>query len=780
MLPLLKNFSDLLRARWLGQLTDGPLVDRDAAEKMLERSRVPAVLMLMLVWVTAAVVLILSWNRQYDFENWQIGRMAPRSVSANNDFEYEDKAKTEAARETARNGVPEYYRPEVDSILDRVDMLLRFCVVADGKKAASGKAAAGTSPSAPDKKTVPAAAPSGTGSADPGYVVEPALASALADAYRRKDDHRKFMADLKAMLENGIVADHPRKNDGVPFRIVGREGNFTAGYFNTIDHCSRVLAAELLPKASPTQLEKFGALLKKLIGEQGNLRKDEAVTEAERRRAAATVKKVMVTWKKGDTLIRKGEEFTRKASDSIRADRERSANTMWGNVLQRVGWSFFVMLGGVFFICFVSKNIRRDNLRILLAGLTIALALAANYLSIIVFEDYLMREISVLDTRLLRLAIPVAFCAAVLSVVLDLRTAVCAGGIVAVISALMVTPYRALELALIWTVISSGVALAVRDVGNYRSFFMRTMLTALALTWALNWYDVFFHGDKAPLYPLFKAVFWTILAASVLCAILALMTIFVLEQLFNLSTDMALMMLSDYNNPLLKDLRSRAGGTMSHSLAVATLAEDGARAIGANPVRARAGALFHDIGKLVNTEYFTENNPVSSRLHDRISPEESSRIIRGHVAEGVALARKKRLCRFIRDVITTHHGDDLVLSFYKKAQEQSKESGKPVLEEQFRYRGEPPRTKEESIISLADACEAASRSLKEPTPERIDALVGDIIGKRFVNGMLRKSSLSAAELDKLREAFTKTLSNNMHVRIAYPDEPADNGRSGKC
>ena len=253
---------------------------------------------------------------------------------------------------------------------------------------------------------------------------------------------------------------------------------------------------------------------------------------------------------------------------------------------------------------------------------------------------------------------------------------------------------------------------------------------------------------------------------------LALLMIFVLELLFNLSTDMALMVLGQSNHPLLERMTREAGGTMSHATSVAVIAEDAARAIGANPLRAKVGALFHDIGKLADPKYFTENNPESSRLHDRLTPEESSRIIRAHVTDGIELARQHRLCRFIRSVISTHHGDDLVRSFYVKAQEKSKKTGAPVREEDFRYHGRPPRNKEEGIISLADACEAASRSLKDPTPEKIDAMVHGIFQGRFAGGMLRDCRLTAEELDKLQKSFIVTLTCMMRGRIAYPEAVA--------
>ena len=220
-------------------------------------------------------------------------------------------------------------------------------------------------------------------------------------------------------------------------------------------------------------------------------------------------------------------------------------------------------------------------------------------------------------------------------------------------------------------------------------------------------------------------------------------------------------------------MKREAPGTMAHSMAVATLSEDAARAIGANALAAKAGALFHDIGKLVMPQYFTENNPDSALQHLNLNPQMSSIIIRDHVKEGLLLARRYRLCREVRDIIATHHGDDLVRYFYNKMLENAKHDGSapPVLESQFRYSGEPPRGVEATIVSLADACEAASRSLEHPTPERLRELVDRIFLGRFQGGQLRRSLMPLADLEKVRESFIATLSSARHGRVSY-DTPA--------
>ena len=201
-----------------------------------------------------------------------------------------------------------------------------------------------------------------------------------------------------------------------------------------------------------------------------------------------------------------------------------------------------------------------------------------------------------------------------------------------------------------------------------------------------------------------------------------------------------------------------------------------ARAIGANPLKAKAGALFHDIGKLSMPQYFTENNIDTANQHIDLNPQMSSLIIRDHVKEGLALARKYRLCRTIRDAIDQHHGDGLVQFFYNKALEESRKNGAPVLESQFRYTGKPPQDKEMAIISLADACEAASRSLDKPSAAKIEALVSDIFRQRYRDGQLNEANITLADLDKVRQSFVNTLISMKHGRIAYQKESPANGQ----
>ena len=276
-------------------------------------------------------------------------------------------------------------------------------------------------------------------------------------------------------------------------------------------------------------------------------------------------------------------------------------------------------------------------------------------------------------------------------------------------------------------------------------------------------------------------------AAAILTGVVTAMVVSgalpMLEAAFRITTDMSWLEMADRNHPLLLRLSLEAPGTWHHSDVVADLAEVAANKIGADGTMCRACAYFHDIGKLVKPNYFSENIVGDDNPHDDLAPTMSALIIIAHVKEGVDLALKYGLNQRIIDVIQQHHGTSLVAYFYKRAiqqQQDAREGGKimnireedipEVREESFRYSGPKPQFKESGIISLADAVESASRSLEKPTPQKIEQLVNDIINRRISEGQLDECDLTLRELKIIAETFRFTIQNMLHTRIKYPKD----------
>ncbi|MEQ3655720.1 MAG: HDIG domain-containing metalloprotein [Dokdonia sp.] len=241
--------------------------------------------------------------------------------------------------------------------------------------------------------------------------------------------------------------------------------------------------------------------------------------------------------------------------------------------------------------------------------------------------------------------------------------------------------------------------------------------------------------------------------------------IYVYEKVFGLVSDVSLLELSDTNTKLLKRLADQAPGTFHHSLNVANLSEAAANEIGANAMLVRVGALYHDIGKMINPTDFTENQPTGINSHEDLSPRESAKIIIGHVINGIEIARKNNLPDRVIDFIRTHHGTSTVYYFYRKA----KELDESVSPSDFRYPGPLPFSKETAILMMADSVEAASKSLKNPTSTLIDEFVEKIIKKQMDEGQFLNADITFKEIQVIKKVLKRKLNNIYHLRIEYPE-----------
>lgn len=245
----------------------------------------------------------------------------------------------------------------------------------------------------------------------------------------------------------------------------------------------------------------------------------------------------------------------------------------------------------------------------------------------------------------------------------------------------------------------------------------------------------------------------------------------IFEMAFDLVTDVTLLEYSDLNHPLLKRMIVEAPGTYHHSLVVSTLAESACEAIGANALLARVGCYFHDIGKIARAEYFTENESrKSGSRHEKLTPTMSCLIIMSHVKEGIELGRRHKLRKPILDFIPEHQGTGVIYYFYKKAVDHS-EPNEEILADDFRYPGPKPQSRETAVALLSDSTEAASRSLRDPTPESIQQLVRKIINDKFIDGQLDECNLTLRDLHKIQESFIHNLMAIFHTRVKYPEKP---------
>ena len=258
------------------------------------------------------------------------------------------------------------------------------------------------------------------------------------------------------------------------------------------------------------------------------------------------------------------------------------------------------------------------------------------------------------------------------------------------------------------------------------------------------------------------------MGAAMISALLAIGILPVLESVFNLATPMKLMELSNPNQPLLRRLLLEAPGTYHHSIIVANLAEAAAEAIGANPLLARVGGYYHDIGKLKRPSYFKENQMGEKNAHDDTDPYVSAAIVTAHTMDGVSMGKSYRLPPEVLEIVGSHHGDTPVMYFYHKAVQLAGD-GETVDMDTFRYNGHPPKSAEAAVVLLCDTIEAAVRTLQNPTPEAMEEFIVKLVRGKLEDGQLSDCPLTLRDIDKVCAAVTTVLSGVFHERIEYPE-----------
>ncbi|MBF0490495.1 MAG: HDIG domain-containing protein [Candidatus Omnitrophica bacterium] len=261
---------------------------------------------------------------------------------------------------------------------------------------------------------------------------------------------------------------------------------------------------------------------------------------------------------------------------------------------------------------------------------------------------------------------------------------------------------------------------------------------------------------------------------GIICSMIVMGTSRIFEYIFGEITNFTLLELSDSSQPLLQRLVLEAPGTYHHSIIVANLAESAAERIGAHSLLTRVGAYYHDVGKIEKPGYFTENQMITANKHDDLEPSMSRLVILNHIKEGIELAKEYKLNQRILDFIPEHHGTSLIHYFYQKALAEG-ETGE-VGEEDYRYPGPKPRSKETAIVMLADSVEGATRALEEHTPQKIEDVVRKVINNKFIDGQLDECNLTLREIDAIASTFVRVLSAMYHSRVKYPER--SNGHNG--
>ncbi|MBI5472444.1 MAG: HDIG domain-containing protein [Ignavibacteriae bacterium] len=496
-----------------------------------------------------------------------------------------------------------------------------------------------------------------------------------------------------------------------------------------------------------------------------NIRYQEAATEVAEKAAIASVPRTSGFVQEADRIVSKNERITtdiKQKLDSLRKARVEQGGASSGP-FQYVGIilhvAIVVFLFGLYLSLFRPRIFSNDR----------RLAIVALLILMEGFFAHLTRVIPVSGPVEYLIVVPAA--SMLLTIIFDSRV----GFYGTVTIAYLVAGIRGNDYAIGLAALVAGAlsVYTVRDVRNrtqiIRSFgfiFLGYVLTIFALGM-----------ERIAPWTVMAEEMTYALANSIISPVLTFGLLIFFERSAKVTTDLTLIELAHFKHPLLKLLSEKAPGTYHHSVSMASLAEAGAAAVGANEVLARVGALFHDIGKIEKPNYFVENQKGTRNRHDKLSPRMSSLIIQNHVKQGMAIARDYNLPEEVIDFIPQHHGTTRIDYFYRKALKLAESSDDEtkideINEEDYRYPGPRPQTKETGILMLADSIEAAARTLEDPSPQKLEVLIDDLIKKRFEEGELDECPLTLKDLTKIKKAFLGVLVGVYHARVKYPGSEA--------
>ncbi|MCF7818458.1 MAG: HDIG domain-containing protein [Kiritimatiellales bacterium] len=506
-------------------------------------------------------------------------------------------------------------------------------------------------------------------------------------------------------------------------------------------------------------------LLASLVEE--NMTYDETATDALRNAAIQAVAPVMQQYLSGTTLVRAGEPATQQTLLLLQRHEQKlqEEQEVIEQVFAIVGNGILLLVGliaSTVILRVVSPNLIRQPdkllLMVILSLFTLGLARLLIYLSI--------QYNTLISPALLIYLVPHALAILLAAILLGGSAAICLG--------LWTSFATAVLFDQSFIVFALGILITITATSTARSVHRRSNLFRAGL-WVCAVKILFVLVTailNRPVLPVLMGQLFSAFISGMLATVLALLLIPVFEKLFKITTDITLLELSDMGHPLLQKMAMQAPGTYHHSLMVATLAQNAAEAIGANSLLVRVCAYYHDIGKMAKPEFFTENIQHKENPHDELSPHMSALVIVSHVKEGLTLAKRHKLPQPILDAIEQHHGNGLISYFYHKAKTQQGD-GKTTMadvinDSDFRYGGAPPVSPEMAILSLADASEAASRSIEKPTPQKISNMINDIFAMKIRDGQMDYASLTMAEINIVKQSFIFSLSNMLHGRIPYP------------
>ncbi|AJE03736.1 HD family phosphohydrolase [Geobacter pickeringii] len=736
--------------RPLARILDN-LLERFSSSRHQQRNR------RILLLLTALVLTFLIIPRQeFMSARYQAGDIATADIRATRDYLLEDRELTEKKRKEAEAAIPYVYgfnQSGDAEMIGRFEQALQLLRDAAGGAGAPSlgeglRGIFGSDVSPPEM-----AALMRLGS-DPAVFDQVRQIAARIHARKIVADRRTFSADNA----HGVVLVD--QASGEPLGKM----DYTVVPLSTGDAVKLLEGTKLSAEGlSPRE----GAVVMGLVAKalRPNLVYNRELTETARKRAREAVSPALIQVKRGEMIVRVGERITPEQAQKLEmlSSARQDINRFF------VGFGLFGLVLVVFYFPyrFARKNIRKFNPTTKDLTLIALITVGIFFVHKIAFtiSAAMGTPFPAIDTADYFYLFPFAVGPMLIRILLNSEVAMVFAAITAPLLGVMFNNSLFVVLyALLGGIVGAHGVRHCKDRTRIYTAGLKVSVVNFAMALAFQTMN----DNFLSIQTLWSAGF--ALAGGLVCSAIVTGTIPLIETLFHYTTDIKLLELSNLNSPILRELMVRAPGTYHHSVLVGNLVEAAAEAINANPLLARVSAYYHDIGKVSKPQYFIENTGGGENRHDRLAASMSALILISHVKEGVELAKEHRLGRPIIDIIRQSHGTALMSFFHQKAKAQAGD-GQTVDERDFRYPGPKPQSREAGLVMLADCVEAASRTLTNPTPDRIQGLVQKIINNIFIDGQLDECELTLKNLHEIAKSFNRILAGIYHHRIDYP-EPA--------
>lgn len=752
-------------------------------------------LWLLLAGLTAALTLILFPNLAVQKHVYRLGDVAQRDIKAQTDFFIEDAEATRKNRKQAMEAVLTVYDHDTTLSANMIKRLhksftdIRMAVEEKQKDAEAEVVTADTTETTPPEEDKSAELHAFILSLKPRF--EETLRISVSDGAYRILENEMFSKEVEDIIAtvvdrimiNGVVANKDillqEQDKGVVLRNVetGEERAVQAlRQFYGPEQAKtmvRIIGQPLLENANYTVKGLIVDFAQRMVTPNITLNLSE--TKKRRKNAAEAVKPFLYQIKKGEMILREGERVTQFQLEKLDAMFAQTQDDQL--ITSRVGMALIILclllVGYIIFIRNhpVMTRDARKNLLFLSAALVMFLLLIKVSASL---ADGLATSASFpITPSSMYCAIPMAAGAMTVALFMGIELALPFAMLLCICSTVIFN--NRIDFFIYFLLSSAMGAYWMRHCRERVVFIKAGLKLGLLNLIFITAVDVYL-TDVA-----FGKLMWDWLFAFLGGAISGIVTAGLapmVESAFGYTTDIKLLELVNLDRPILRRLMIEASGTYHHSVVVGSMVEAAASAINANPLLARVCGYYHDIGKIKKPLYFIENQTGGKNKHDKLAPSMSSLILISHIKDGVEIAKANKLGKAIIDTIQQHHGTSLISYFYEKAKQMKGEDAVNI--DDFRYPGPKPQTREAGLVMLADVIEAASRTLENPTPSRIQGLVQKLINKIFSDGQLDNCELTLKDLHNIAKSFIKILDGIYHNRIEYPEStPAAAGGTGK-